>query len=76
MYSYLYRDKTFDDVMDDLSIFITTMLKKITAYKTFVFIKFFESSLEEEIKTNLDKSADLNRGILQSKSIKEDCSQS
>lgn len=72
VYSYLYRDRSYDEVMDDLSIFVSTMLRKITAYKTFVFIKFFEENLEEKIKTNLDKSSEVNRAILVSKNPEED----
>lgn len=48
--AYLHRDKVFDSVLDDLSIFVSTLLKKITAYKTFVFIKYLEEVLEESIK--------------------------
>jgi len=39
------------------------MLRKITAYKTFVFIKYLEDFLEESIKQNLEKSSALNKGI-------------
>ncbi len=61
--SYLNWDKVFDSVLDDLSIFFSTMLRKITAYKTFVFIKYLEDFLEESIKQNLEKSSALNKGI-------------
>ena len=54
-YCYLYRDKVFDDLLDDLSIFVSDLLRKVTAYKTYTFIKFYQSELEIELSENLKK---------------------
>lgn len=51
--SYLYRDKIFDNILDDCSIFVSTMLRKITSYKTFIFIKYYHDVLEADIKNKL-----------------------
>lgn len=70
--TYLYRDKIFDQVLDDFSIFVTLLLKKITAYKTYVFIKYYEQSLEEHIRQSLDESSTIIKGALQSKDLAAD----
>lgn len=35
--------------MDDCSIFVSLLLRKITAYKTYVFIKMFKEELSIEL---------------------------
>jgi len=44
--SYMFRDKIFDELLDDNSIWVTMILKKITAYKTFIFIDYYKVNLE------------------------------
>ena len=50
---YLYRDKVFDEILDDCSIFVTQMLKKITSYKTFVFIHYYTEILDGNISEKM-----------------------
>ena len=52
-YCYIFRDNVFDEILDDASVFVSDLLKKITAYKTYVFINFYEEFLDVKIKTNL-----------------------
>ena len=35
--------------MDDCSIFVSLLLRKLTAYKTYVFIKMYKEELNVEI---------------------------
>ncbi len=65
-FCYLYRDKIFDDVLDDNSVFVSTMLKKMTAYKTFIFIKYYRKDLEPTINDSIQSIISGIKNIMKS----------
>lgn len=50
---YLFRNQLCEEVTDDSSEFINLLLKKITVYRTLVFIKFYETYIQIEIENNI-----------------------
>ena len=71
-YCYMYRDNVFDEILDDASVFVSDLLRKITCYKTFVFIKFYEEFLEEKIKKELKEVIQGVKNIYNSDSPEKD----
>lgn len=72
VYSYLYRDKVFDEILDDCSIFVSQMLRKITAYKTFIFIKYYKEVMDADMKQKLNDALQLVKNFYQSDKVADD----
>jgi hypothetical protein len=49
----MFRSNLCEEVTDKASEFINLLLKKITVYRTLVFIKFYESYIQVEIETSI-----------------------
>ena len=66
-YCYLYRDNVINELAEESSAVVSLLLKKTTSYKTFVFLKYFDDSLNNELSNNIkDIEMCINR-ILESR---------
>ena len=42
--------------MDDCSVFVSLLLRKITAYKTYVFVKMYKEEISTEISKEIEET--------------------
>lgn len=65
---YVYRDTIINDLTDQASAFATLLLKKVTCYRTFVFLKYFDDYLDEELARGIKKMGQQISGFFDTRS--------
>lgn len=65
VYSYLYRNDRFNEVLNYTAGILNTMLNKIILYKMAVFLRFFEQKLFPQLKQDIEDLEKRTLGILE-----------
>jgi hypothetical protein len=65
VYSYLYRNDRFNEVLNYTAGILNTMLNKIILYKMAVFLRFFEQKLMPQVKKDIEDLEKRTLGILE-----------
>lgn len=65
---YAYRDRIINDLSDEASSFASLLLKKLTCYRTFLFLKYFEENMESELDKDIKRMGQRISGFFDTRS--------
>ena len=68
---YFFRTNAYESINDESSEFSDTILKKITAIRTIIFLDFYEKNMQKEIQNDIEKCKKEIREMVTDPKIKE-----